>query len=362
MIWEKVLSIHPIGIRDSFFDLGGHSLLAVRLVSEIGKAFKKSLVPSLLFQAPTIEQFAESIGREGQSWSSLMPIQPGGSKRPFFWIHGDSSAAYLSRYLGPDQPLYGLEHQSQDGKAARYTYVESIAANYFREIQSVQAQEPYYLGGYSFGSIVALEIAQQLKDQAEEVALLVLLDLPEPLIGIGTASASSSALSDGKTSLDGFRDRLRRHSGNLAGLGYREKIAYLRERVVATVNDLRSVITSAITNALKKGVSKVCLVLGRGLPASVRSHYILGIYHRARLKYRMRSYAGRVVLFKGDGRPHDYVENWQRYLVGNNLLYDVPGSHLELRQGTYIHNWAEPLNACLEAAQAADDGADQIDR
>jgi acyl carrier protein len=105
-IWEKVLAIQPIGVRDNFFDLGGHSLLAVRLVTQIKKILGKDLPAAILFQTPTIEQLA-SILRQGKgpdSWSSLLPIHPGGSKPPFFWIHGDSSNAFLPRYLGPEQP------------------------------------------------------------------------------------------------------------------------------------------------------------------------------------------------------------------------------------------------------------------
>ena len=63
-----------------------------------------------------------------------------------------------------------------------------------------------------------------------------------------------------------------------------------------------------------------------------------------------------------DGRSHDYVGNWERYLVGEKLRYDVSGRHLDLPQGPYIHNWAEPLKACLEAAQVADNTADDTDQ
>ena len=335
-------------MHDNFFALGGHSLLAVKLITEIEKAFTKHLAPAVLFQAPTIEQLAEIIRHGPESWSNLVPIQIEGRKKPFFWVHGDSSNAYLPRYLGTDQPLYGLEHQSQDGKPARYTSVESIAANYLREIRSVQAQGPYYLGGYSFGSFVALEIAQQLKDQAQEVALLALLDPPRPF---KLGDNISTRLSQGPTSTNRFLSRLHRHYTNVKSLGYKRGIAYLWERGAGKINDVRSNIRNKVSNDLKRALIKICLTAGKDLPPSVRSRYILDLYYQIGPKYKMRPYAGRVVLFKGGDRSDDYVGDWEQYLVGEKQLYEVPGGHMELREERYIRSWAENLKACLEAAQ-----------
>ena len=54
-IWEYLLGIYQISIKDNFFDLGGHSLLAVRLMKYIENEFGKSLPLSTLFQSPTVE-------------------------------------------------------------------------------------------------------------------------------------------------------------------------------------------------------------------------------------------------------------------------------------------------------------------
>jgi hypothetical protein len=123
---------------------------------------------------------------------------------------------------------------------------------------------------------------------------------------------------------------------------------------VAKVDEVRTRITTRITKTLKRGLSKACLVLGRELPPSVRSLYILDIYDQALRKYEMRPYSGRVVLFKGEGQSDDYEGNWEQYLVGEKQLYEVPGNHLDLRQEAYIPSWAEKLKVCLEAAQATD--------
>jgi len=147
-LWEEVLDVRPIGIHDDFFDLGGHSLLASRLFIQIERVFGKQLPMATLFYAPTVEQLAGILSQDRWSapWSLLVPIQPSGSKPPFFWVSGESSDAVLPRYLGKDQPLYALMHQCHDGKRARYTSLEDVALKCLNEIRSVQPTGPYYLG------------------------------------------------------------------------------------------------------------------------------------------------------------------------------------------------------------------------
>jgi acyl carrier protein len=89
-IWEEVLGVKGIGIRDGFFDLGGHSLVALKLFDRIEKAFGVRLAVTSIFEAATIERMGEILRARGYEpqWTSLVPIQPGGSRPPFFCVHG----------------------------------------------------------------------------------------------------------------------------------------------------------------------------------------------------------------------------------------------------------------------------------
>ncbi|MGA8489219.1 MAG: amino acid adenylation domain-containing protein [Terriglobales bacterium] len=181
-IWEEVLARKPIAIRDNFFELGGHSLLAARLMHRIGQALGKTLPLAMLFQAPTIEQLAVVLRQDEWSrhWSSLVPIQTVGSQPPFFCIHGVGGNVVgfyeLGRHMGPDYPFYGLQSQGLDGKHPCHARVEEMAAHYLSEIRTVQPKGPYFFGGFSFGGLVAYEMAQQLRAAGEEVGLVVLFD------------------------------------------------------------------------------------------------------------------------------------------------------------------------------------------
>jgi thioesterase domain-containing protein/acyl carrier protein len=180
-IWEEVLNLPTIGIRDNFFDLGGHSLLAISLISQIQQQFGQTLSLAAFFQGATIEDMANLLRQETDEpeWSVLVPIQSKGDRPPFFCVHPGAGTvlAYveLARHLGTDRPFYGLESLGLDADES-HDQVEDMATNYIVAMQTVQPHGPYHLGGWSFGGLVAFEIAQQLRDRGEEVALLALFD------------------------------------------------------------------------------------------------------------------------------------------------------------------------------------------
>ena len=73
-IWESILDIPSVGVKDNFFDLGGHSLLAVRLFAQIQKSFGKELPLTILFQAKkraTWYYYPPKMGWDGLSTGGL---------------------------------------------------------------------------------------------------------------------------------------------------------------------------------------------------------------------------------------------------------------------------------------------------
>ncbi|WP_309733228.1 amino acid adenylation domain-containing protein [Chamaesiphon sp. OTE_75_metabat_556] len=180
-IWSHILKVDKVGVTDNFFDLGGHSLLAPYLMAEIKQQFTKDLPIVALFQNPTIEQLAIILQQDSSyaSSSCFVPIQPHGSKLPFFCLPGAGGRPFyfyhLGRYLGAEQPLYSFQNDP-GGDLPPVTCIEDMARNYIQAMQTVQPQGPYYLGGHSYGGNIAFEMAQQLVQQGQVVALLVVID------------------------------------------------------------------------------------------------------------------------------------------------------------------------------------------
>lgn len=190
-IWQDVLGVGAVGIDDNFFDLGGHSLLAVRLMARVERAFGRSVPLATILRGPTIAQMAALLRRETMARSTaLVPIQARTASarddRPaFFCVPGAGGnpiyLSHLARALGPGQPFYGLEGAGFGGDRAPQTRVEDMAAYYLEAIRGEQPRGPYHLGGHSLGGWVAYEMARQLRQQGEEVALVAIIDTPVPM-------------------------------------------------------------------------------------------------------------------------------------------------------------------------------------
>ncbi|HTG72801.1 MAG TPA: thioesterase domain-containing protein, partial [Terriglobia bacterium] len=345
-IWSGLLMIDTVGVRDDFFELGGNSILAVQLMVAISKTFGKQLLPAAIFQAPTIEQISLLLQQKGDSsLPSIIPLRPAGSKTPFFWIHGDSGNASLPDYLDPEQPVYGLEHQSQDGQPAKYLSVEGIGEYYLRQIREIQPQGPYLLGGYSFGGTIAFEVAQNLTKQGERIFLLAILDsaYPSPAPQASADRDENREAPESEPSVD-----IKTHLQRLATLGSLERVRYVRVRLN---NRFNTWIGNRLRSNFKWLQCKVSLTAGWKLPASVRSYYILEVYKRARKSYSPHVFPGRAIYFKSKKQSTYHRDSWQSLMRDGLEVYEVPGDHMDLIKRENVPHWASTLGSCISKAQ-----------
>lgn len=347
-IWAQLLHLDQIGIRENFFELGGHSLLAAQLVVQVEAKLGKSLPLNALVRTPTIEGMAKMLNRADlkSTLSSLVPLQPKGSKPPFFFVHGEFSNIYLPQILGLDQPTYALEHQSEDGKPARYKTVEDIAGHYLEAVLGVQPEGPYFLGGYCFGAMIAFEMAQQLLRQGKAVALVVLL-APVSIIACESSRMGSPySFYLTRDLIRRLRAEIDRHLRNLIPLRLEEKLTYVSVRAnnkihegIFTLEQIRKPITCSFYLAMKQL-----------LPISLRSFYILGVYRKALRAYEPKSYPGRITLLKAKEDTRD-VSAWATVATGGIETYEVPGDHDTVLKESAVSVWAEMLRDCLVKAQ-----------
>ncbi|OEJ69007.1 hypothetical protein BEN30_04620 [Magnetovibrio blakemorei] len=201
-VWEEVLSVEgetcPIGVDDSFERCGGNSLSAVRLLREIERRFEYPFSFAEFAKAPTIAaqarvlrlRRAECKTMIGEARESLLvplrlPDKRADGRHPLFLIHPVSGSVTcyqaLADRLNPKRPVYGVRAAEVEKRSDSNDYgISAMAQDYVAAIQEIQAQGPYLLAGWSFGGVVAFEMACQLRNKGEKVAFLGLLDSYPP--------------------------------------------------------------------------------------------------------------------------------------------------------------------------------------
>ncbi|MFL5700223.1 MAG: non-ribosomal peptide synthetase [Ktedonobacteraceae bacterium] len=348
-IWEGLLDVRPIGMRDNFFSLGGHSLLAAQMVARVEQVCGKKLPLAALYAGATIEHLTDVLVKEEETGTAkesgsparVVAVQAGGSKRAFFFLHGDwyGGGFYclnLARSLGPDQPFYVLEPYEFDRRGTPPTF-EEMAAAHIEAMRAVQPEGPYLLGGFCNGGLVAYEMARQLHAQGQMVNLLALID---------------PALAGSHRSLRGainrFSTLLRLDQGKQLDCFLRVlylRIAAYRKKVQISIEE---------RSELRRKQDKTFPVLSRFdrifPPAKALRYQWSGIYRWVSADYMPGPYPGKLTCF-WSGEVFANHKDW-RQVSGTEEVEDYvfPGMHVSSKNEN-LHILAEHLSVSLNKVQ-----------
>ena len=371
-IWEELLKVAPIGIKDDFFELGGHSLLSVRMISRVEQLTGERLSLATLFEDATIEHLAARILKQEKlkHHSRIIKVKDGGTRQPFFFFHGDFNGGgfyclNLARGLSEDQPFYAVQPHGIDGNAIPIT-IEAMAKAHLKELREIQPRGPYLLGGYCNGAVISFEIARLIEAEGEKVDLLVLL----------CASVSNAlrfrflrnfvdCLSDVENlEAEGrlnrfltYRARLlrireiknyyRTRISDFSRLPARERLSLVREKsLTAGSNLVRSLVS--ITNVDAQDGKQE----SHDHISAVDAHRerVSAAYAKAVLGYVPRQYHGKVtVLWPAElplEEPEDPTAGWSKVAASVELLR-VPGGHITCVT-SHVEHVANALRVCLD--------------
>src|SRR6185437_14109093 len=345
-IWSKILRVKRIGLHDNFFELGGHSLLAVRIAVEIEKLTGFHAPLATFLHAPTIAQLAEVLRKEHwePSWNSLVPLRGSGSKPPLFLVHahGGNVLEYhaLAKRLDADQPVYALQARGLDGTVSLGLTLEKMASDYLAEIRTLQPQGPYFLAGFCFGGIVALEIARQLQQAGEEVGLLVLIQSTHPAVFRFRPELSAPKRWWYRLvkQIDLEREN-RLHAGN----------GYLWQRLRHASDVILARLALAITSRAGNHRLKISRMPKLFIYERLRKEH-----SKALRRHSPHQYSGRVVLVRASkqmrGLMADEFLGWKDTFNGELKICEVPGHQQNLMLEPNVRAVASQLDQQLENA------------
>ncbi|HXS72799.1 MAG TPA: amino acid adenylation domain-containing protein [Rhodanobacteraceae bacterium] len=332
-LWRDLLRVHDIKLDDNFFDLGGDSLLAVRVFQRAQELTGVNLPLSTLLIAPTIAGQAAAFraagakGPDGATprelaasaadpWALLVPLQPRGTLPPLFCVHavGGNVLGYkpLAQALGEDRPFYGIQAVGLDGITPMLESLPAMAARYCAEIRSLQPRGPYFLAGRSMGGMIAYEIARQLREQGEPIALLALFDTYGPGNHHFELQRAGS---------------LRRISQRWRGRWQRLRDADLR-KFGQWISEYAYWRGLWLSDAVRLRWARAT---GHTLPHALRYRVLLDCNQRAYYNYVPPPYPGKITLFRAAEHPAEMAAS---YALG----WENAAAELEVIQMTGDHD------------------------
>jgi len=366
-LYAQVLGVEEVGIHDDFLELGGDSLLAEELLAEMQSRLGVSLPTSVLVEAPTVAELAVRAGaaqRDVVAHPTCVPLNSSGTKPPVFCIAGAGGLAInflaLARRLGPDQRVYGLQAYGLENRAVPDWSVERHAKRHLSIIRVIQPHGPYYISGFSFGGLVAMEIAHLLEAIGETVALLTLFDttLPRAAASVGTGSLAAVLNPPPKADERGT-DALAAGGGSArpgAPLAIPTSASPSSgDADPAALGRFQRLIPAALvpaTNKLRKAAELPLAGIFR-YPGLKQFDVF---YNQGRLltnNYKVRPYSGRTMLYLAEKNLESGRENWPRYLTGHLETLTVPGEHHNMLSEPHATvlgaDFAERLSAARKA-------------
>jgi thioesterase domain-containing protein/acyl carrier protein len=337
-IWIKFLGVEKIGIHDNFFALGGHSLIALQVMTRIELKTGKRLPLATLFENPTVEKLAHLLepGAKPITWNSLVPIKPKGNKMPLYMVHGAGLNVLLfntlAMHLADDQPVYGLQAKGLDGIEEPLNSIEAIAAHYIKEIIQQNPTGPYALAGYSFGGIIAYEMASQLETLGKEVKMLAMFDtyayrsphFDPPLIKLYKKARF-------------FKDKVLytfKFENGIKGLN--DRVRSIKRKIIRAYWDLRY-----------GEDQKQAGFFGYSNKVDKMNEY-------ASRHYQLKPHNIAVEVFRAESRTF-YMDDfeylgWKPYALKGVHIHNIPGEHNTIFKDPNDKLFAEVLQKCLDAA------------
>lgn len=338
LVFERFLKRRPIGTNTSFFELGGDSLQALNLIIEVERVTGRKLSLGILYQAPTVESLARVIEQQSDhQWSSLVPLQPLGDGPPLFLVHsmpGDVLGyGGVVFHLGTQLPCYGLQSLGLHRPEEAHTRLHEMAAYYVNLIRSHQSHGPYYLGGWCYGGIIAVEMALQLLAAGEKVAFLGLIETPAP--------------APGWTHLGYYIRRL----GCLLQMPHKAMALYLLEKIkyyrgVKQANRLRF-------RRLEPGEGKSAAEVEASNRYLERLELVYKANDDALRFYRSRYYPGKIVLFNAAEQDPALIRDAQYGWTGladDIETHVIAGNHATILMEPQAQMLASRISECLREA------------
>ena len=183
VIWGNHLGINEVGVDDNFFDLGGNSLMALGMKHEIEEVIQCELNLESLVRCQTVSALLRHYKKPVSTKLDPLLVQLSTSKSVdnIFCVHAVMGTVFpfidLAKTFEDKVNFFAIQDPQLIDENDKITSIQEIAQRYIKSIKTVQASGPYVIAGWSFGGLVAYEIAKQLQAKNEKISHLFIIDM-----------------------------------------------------------------------------------------------------------------------------------------------------------------------------------------
>jgi amino acid adenylation domain-containing protein len=286
-LFEQVLKLPSCRLSESFFHQGGDSLLALSVVSKTSQLFGIQLTIGAFYQNPSIislarfveEQLAklqnEDLSTKNQH--ELVCLKQGKGLPPLVTIYFDAANKYMPSLVEEDRPVYTIIPQGSDGEPIKLKTVESLAAHYLDLLNQELPNQCIVLAGFSFGGLVALEMAIQMQSKACILHRAIIVDTLAP---------------------------------HLWKKVFAPKVFVFKRVYLAGI-----------------AVKAVCRLAGKPIPLKYRNSVILRSWRKAAKSYKPDGKAEIILIKSSHSVSDEPLLGWQEYSEIKTRLRLIEGSH-----------------------------------
>ncbi len=346
-LWQELLQLPKVGLDDDFFDLGGHSLLAFTMLARIRSMAIAEPTMSAFFAARTIRGLANlmRLDHRRPAFSHLVPLRSGRGD-PLFIVHGVFGnvlqLAPLAMQLETERPVIAIQARGVDPALEPHRTIDAMVKEYLEAIRGVQPKGPYSIAGYSFGGLVAFEMACRLRASGEPVSLMALLetDLHYSLLPPLHKLIHGGALAT----------RVIRKLFTIPPASWGE---YLQQKTIQ--------LRRALSPAPLEGFDWPLEEIPEDLRQRYRQMYAIGL--RAFRAFAPSRFDGHLHLFMTTGPRYDTCDPrpiWRRAARSLEVI-EIPGEHTTIMDEANVPMLAARLSTCMLALSSGrDDGTNSI--
>ncbi|KAL7755525.1 hypothetical protein ACKLNR_014623 [Fusarium oxysporum f. sp. zingiberi] len=375
--FAETMGIEPekVGINVPLFELGFTSMDLVRLKARIDTRLGFTTATITLMKHPTVRSLASALDHLKKhaltcasdtmtrsvsvvdslsnspvtmeaDYDPVITLHSTGSKKPLWLVHPGVGEVLvfvgLAQHMeADDRPVYAFRARGFEPGQDTFKSVNEAVDTYITEIRRRQPQGPYALAGYSYGTMLAFEMAKKLESGGEEVRFLGSFNLPPHI-----------------------KTRMRQLSWNMCILHLAQFLGLITESLVEQVLEsgrdyVDASRTDAMAHILDMADTTRLRELGLGSRELTRwADVAYGLQSMA-VDYEPSGNVAAIDVFHAEPLKvaassrtewvRDQLSKWSDFCRAEPRFHEVDGAHYTMIGSEYVGGFAKTLREALDA-------------